>query len=124
MAARVGRAYAALSPDEQRVAAVYGSNYGEAGALDYFGARYGLPPAVSGHNSYFSWGPPPAERGAVLISVGEDKDDLEKTFEDVVQVDVTDDAFAMPYENHLPIYVCRKPKRDWREVWPSMKHFI
>jgi hypothetical protein len=37
-------------------AVILTSNHGEAGALTFFG-RGSLPLVVSGHNSYFLWGP-------------------------------------------------------------------
>jgi hypothetical protein len=123
MAAKVARAYAALPPGEQRVAAIYGSNYGEAGAVDFFGPRWGLPPAASGHNTYFLWGPPPG-RGDVLITIGVSREDLERTYGQVDEVDQTDEPYAMPYEDHVPIYVCRRPKRALAEVWGTTRHFI
>ena len=43
-------------------AAIFARNYGEAGALDFFGARDGLPPATTGHNGYWMWGPPARRR--------------------------------------------------------------
>src|SRR6185312_5253965 len=78
--AAVARVYWSLPPEERRRASLYTHNYGEAGALDLFGARDGLPPATSGHNAYWMWGPP---TGDIVISVGERKRDLEKTFDDV-----------------------------------------
>jgi hypothetical protein len=30
-----------------------GLNYGEAGAMEYFGPELGLPPVLSAHNSYW-----------------------------------------------------------------------
>ncbi len=126
MAERVATAYQGLpAANEQRVAAFYTTNYGEAGALDLFGPRFGLPRAVAcGHNSYFLWGPPPDGRGAVLITVGVDREDLLETYEVVDQLGETSEPYAMPYENHLPIFVARKPRRTVAEAWPSTKHFI
>jgi hypothetical protein len=125
MAERVATAYRQLSPDEQRRVAFYGDNYGEAGAIDFFGPRLGLPRgAVSGHNSYFLWGPPARGVGDVLISVGVDRDDLLETYEEVEQVGETDAPYAMPYENHLPIFVARKLRRPMVDVWPQTKSFI
>ena len=49
--------YRSLPPEDRSRACVFGRNYGEAGAIDFFGARDGLPRAVSGHNSYYLWGP-------------------------------------------------------------------
>jgi len=52
MTAAVAAAYQTLSPSEQREATILTSNYGEAGALRYYGRRYGLPPVVSQHNNF------------------------------------------------------------------------
>jgi hypothetical protein len=123
MAEKIAHAYAGLSPEEREVAVLFGGNYGEAGAIDFFGPRLGLPPAASGHNTYFMWGPP-ARTGEVLIAIGERREDLEKTYADVREVDETNEPYAMPYENHRRIYVCRGLKRPLREVWPSTKFFI
>jgi 4-amino-4-deoxy-L-arabinose transferase-like glycosyltransferase len=46
-----------LSPEEQHACIIYGQNYGEAGAVSFLGREFGLPAAVSGHNSYYHWGP-------------------------------------------------------------------
>ena len=125
MATKVAAAYRALPPEEQRVAAFYGNNYGEAGAIDFYAARLGLPrAAVSGHNSYFTWGPPPDGRGAVMITVGPSKEDVLDSYEEVEQVGETDEPYAMPYENHRPILVARKPRHAMSDIWPTTKHFI
>src|ERR1044071_1559708 len=57
MVQSVARVYTSLPPDEQKRAAIFCQNYGEAGAIDFFGPKYGLPPALSGHQNYFLWGP-------------------------------------------------------------------
>jgi hypothetical protein len=46
-----------LPAEEQKVTAIGGSNYGEAGAVDLFGPKYGLPKAISTANNYWIWGP-------------------------------------------------------------------
>jgi hypothetical protein len=123
LAEKVGRAYASLSPEEQSGAVVYAGNYGEAGAVDFFGPHLGLPSASSGHNAYFMWGPP-GRSGEVLIAIGGKRADLERTYVDVRQVDETFDPYAMPYENHRPIWICRGLKKPLHDVWPETKHYI
>ena len=45
-------------PAAQRASAViFASNYGEASAINVLGRGTGLPQAVSGHNTYWWWGP-------------------------------------------------------------------
>jgi hypothetical protein len=52
----VARVYDALPVAERSAATVIAGNYGEAGALDRYGAGLGLPPVYSGDNNYWLWG--------------------------------------------------------------------
>ena len=99
------------------------SNYGEAGAIDFFGKKYGLPKAISGHNNYWLWGPG-NYTGEIVITVGESLEDVKKTFDQVELGATVVSEYAMPYESDLPVYICRKPKVSLPEVWPRVKDFI
>ncbi len=57
MAEKVAEVYRSLPPEDRARAVFFGNNYGEAAAIDVFGRRLGLPPAISGHNNYYLWGP-------------------------------------------------------------------
>ncbi len=58
MAETVARLNDRLPPDERSEACALAGNYGEAGAINFFGAKHGLPKAISDHNSYYPfWGP-------------------------------------------------------------------
>jgi hypothetical protein len=63
MVATVGKVYNGLTADVRAKTAIFARNYGQAGASDLFGHRYGLPKAISGHQNYFFWGPPRVYRG-------------------------------------------------------------
>ncbi len=52
LASTVARVYYALPERQRDREAIVASNYGEAAAIDFFGARFGLPPAISKHNNY------------------------------------------------------------------------
>jgi hypothetical protein len=121
MAARVAEVYHALPAEERAQAVVFGRNYGEAGAMEYYARRYGLPRAISGHNNYYLWGP----RGdaGVVIAIGGRAEDYREVFGDVRQAGTIVHEYAMPYESNLPIWVCRAPKATIQEVWPRVKHF-
>jgi hypothetical protein len=124
LATQVAGVFHALPPEEQRVAAIYAGNYGEAGAIDFFGPRLGLPRASSGHNSYFLWGPPGEGRGAVMIVIGAGRARLEEVFESVTEAGETDQPYAMPFEDHLAIWVCRGPKQELAALWPETKRYL
>jgi hypothetical protein len=113
----------ALPPDDRAKACVFGQNYGEAGAIEYFGRELALPPAVSGHNSYWLWGPGSCT-GEVLVVIGDRRERLEERFSDVRLVAATTCRYCMPYENGRPIWVARGLKQPIGDVWPRIKGFI
>jgi len=123
MVATVAKVYNSLSPEERAKCAIFTSNYGEAGAIDFFGKKYGLPKAISGHNNYWLWGPRDYT-GEIVITVGESLEDVKKTFDQVELGATVVSEYAMPYESDLPVYICRKPKVSLPEVWPRVKDFI
>ncbi|MEP7028936.1 MAG: glycosyltransferase family 39 protein [Candidatus Eisenbacteria bacterium] len=123
LAVRVARIHRALPPEDRQACAIYGQNYGEAGAIDYFGPGLGLPPAVSGHNNYWLWGPGPAAPRVVIV-IGGNTGNLRDLFDWVVVADSTDQTWCMPYENHLPIHVCRGLRQPLAAIWPGLKEFI
>ena len=123
MVASVARVYQGLTPDERARCGIFASNYGEAGALDFYGRKYGLPRALSGHNNYFLWGPGPRPID-IVITIGEERADVEKSFRSVVEADRTRNEWCMPYEDDRPILIGRDPRAPLAEIWPQTKKYI
>jgi hypothetical protein len=123
MVAEVAAIYDSLPPDEKAVAGIYAQNYGEAGAIDFYGGQYQLPKAISGHNNYWYWGTR-GYSGKIMIIVGGRAENHRKVYDSVVQVTTHRNAYAMPYENNLPIYICKKPKIPLTDIWIRVKHYI
>jgi hypothetical protein len=121
MAATVARAYHALPPDVQAKTAIFAQNYGQAGAIDLFGPKYGLPKAISGHQSYFLWGPR-GYTGESMIVMGDRREVLEQKFASVQFVGRAEHPYSMPYQ-HIDIYYCRGLKWPLAEVWPKLKNW-
>ncbi|MEJ7870872.1 MAG: glycosyltransferase family 39 protein [Rubrobacteraceae bacterium] len=110
-------------PDEERAAScILAGDFGEAGAVDFFGPAYGLPRAISGHNNYYLWGPGSCS-GEVVISIGVPLERLEAVFENIEHADTVTCEYCMPIENDLPIYVARNPKIPFEQAWPQFKHY-
>lgn len=118
----VKQAYDKLSPPEKAEACVFTSNYGEAGAIDFYGPALGLPKAISGHNSYFVWGPRGCT-GNVLITVNVPMADLVQSFDSVQPGGSIACAYCMPYENNAPIFIARGLKVNLQQAWPGVKDF-
>jgi hypothetical protein len=121
MAATVARVYNNLPAEVRSKTAIFGQNYGQAGAIDLFGPKYGLPPAISGHQSYFLWGPRGYSGESVIVMAGRQQD-LESRFAAVQKVASVYHPYSMPYE-HFDVFYCRGPKRPLNEIWPQVKHW-
>ena len=121
MAATVARVYDSLPPDVRTKTAIFGQNYGQAGAIDFFGPKYGLPPAISGHQSYFLWGPREYTGESVIVMAGR-RDDLERKFASVQKVATVYHRYSMPYE-HFDVFYCRGLKQPLKEIWPQVKNW-
>jgi hypothetical protein len=109
-----------LSPEEQSVTAIGGSNYGEAGAVDLFGPKYGLPKAISTANNYWIWGPRNYTGESLILM---DEDSPEKYAEHCKSLKLVarpNDPYARPDENY-PIYHCVGLTPDLQSLWPSLK---
>jgi hypothetical protein len=124
MAAAVARAYAALPDSEKTRSLPYGRNYGEAAAIDYFGRRAGLPPAVCAHNSYWYWSAGRLAADATYLVLARPDDRLLREFTDVRQAETIRTAYAMPYETGLSVFVCRGLRRPAAEFWADEKNFM
>jgi Dolichyl-phosphate-mannose-protein mannosyltransferase len=119
---QVADAYRKLSPDEQKRVAIIAANYGEAAAIDVYGKADGLPPALSGHNQYWLWGPRDYD-GSLAIHIGGEIERWRRGCGSLEVVGKTDNAFAMPYENNRPIFICRGLRVPITQLWDRFKRY-
>jgi hypothetical protein len=114
------KAYDRLSPAERPGCGIFAQDYGQAGAIDFLGRRHGLPPALSGHQTYFLWGPR-GYSGNCLVVLDDNRERLEELFDHVEYVGTSaDNPYAL--ERQIPVYVCRGAKFGTLEkVWPQLK---
>ena len=121
MVRSVAHIYHSLSPEEQKRAAIFAQNYGEAGAIDFFGPKYGLPPALSGHQNYFLWGPR-GYTGKIVLVLDEEADDERHQFQSVEdRGPIERSRWAMPWEQRVHVYVCRDLKETLADLWPKLR---
>jgi len=123
MAAAAAKVYHSLPAADQASACIFTGNYGEAGALEFYGPRYGLPHVISGHNNYYIWGPDGCSGETMILIGAGDLKDLQQVFSDVQEAGRTQCEYCMPYENDLPIYVVHGLKAPLEELWPGVKSF-
>lgn len=118
--AAVGRVYATLSPQERDRCAIWGSDYGEAAAVDFFGGPYHLPRAISGHQNYYLWGPGDYS-GELMLTINIPAEALRPWFRSVELAATVECQYCMPDRVRVPIYLCRGLKVPLPELWPKVK---
>jgi nitrate reductase NapE component len=122
MVAAVAEAYDKLSPAEKSKCAILCNNYGEAGAIDFFGRNHDLPGALSGHNNYWLWGIG-NDAGEVVIRVGGKESDLKVSYAEVIKSGIFKNDYCMPYESNLPIWICKNRRIPLKDDWIQFKVF-
>ncbi len=118
----VAAVYNTLSADEKAKCAIYSTNYGRCGAIDFFGEQYGLPKSIGDHNNYWTWGPRDYT-GSVIIVVGGDLEEHKDDFESVTLAGVSACDHCLPYENNVKIFIGRGLKYPLKSVWGALKHY-
>jgi hypothetical protein len=121
MAATVAGVYNGLPPEVRAKTAIFGQNYGQAGAIGLFGPKYGLPSAISGHQNYFLWGPRDYT-GESMIVMDDRQERLESLFGSVRKVARVEHRYSMPYE-HFDVYYCQGLKEPLKQFWPQVKNW-
>jgi len=120
MARQVADIYNSLPSAERPKTGIFAGNYGEAGAINLFGPKYGLPRAYSRHQNHWYWGPP-TEHYENLIVLQWSREDVQdncaawQAFEHY-------ERFGMGEEN-TPIYLCRGAQFDLQKIWWHWKHW-
>lgn len=121
LARTVERVYGSLSPEERSRATIYAENYGDASAINVFGR--GLPTAVSANNQYYLWGTNGSD-GSVVIAVNVDPGSWARLCSSAnVVAYFGASPYAMPYERHRPIVLCRDMHPSLQAMWPQFKHY-
>jgi hypothetical protein len=106
--------YQQLSPEEQPQTCIFTENYGEAGAIKYFGKKYHLPEPVSFNDSFIFWAPDTVRLNN-LIYVNDDTSDVNYFFTEVTRVGQITNPYAR--ESGLPVFLCRGPRNQFEEFY-------
>lgn len=121
MVEKVAAVYHALPPEQRAQTAILAGNYGGAGAIDFFGGRYGLPKAISAHQNYYYWGPREYTGESVILLEWSLKD-AQYWCGSVAVGPRNDPALGMGWE-HYNILLCRDFQEPLPEAWPRLKRW-
>jgi len=119
MTREVARIYNELPLDQRASTAIFANSYGQAGAIDFFGPKYGLPKAISNHQSYWFWGPRNYTGESVIVLGSDGTGDREH----FASVEVAGRTYH-PYsrrDEHFDIFLCRELNTTLQALWPKAK---
>jgi hypothetical protein len=119
---QVASLYRSLPEAERKQTAIIASNYGEAAAIDFYGRKDGLPPALSGQNQYFLWGSYGYD-GSVIIHVNGDVRQWRRFCQQLEVAGTFGAPYAMPYENDRPILLCHGLRANLTQTWDRFKRY-
>lgn len=114
-----------LPESERAQFGVYAGNYGEAGALEFYGRAYGLPKIMCGTNSFYDRGYDESEPQVVVVA-GVPRERLVEMFESVEVAARARNALGVQNEEtrFFPeIYLCKNPTFRWSEFWKTNRRF-
>jgi hypothetical protein len=121
----VGNVFMKLTPEERKRTIVAAGNYGNAGALELLGKKYGFGNVVSGHNNYFLWSKNRLQGDIVLrLSDNDSYEGLKEAFDTVDSTGVHfDNIYCTPHERNLTVFICKNPKFTKEELLEQGRRF-
>ena len=119
----VDSVYQTLPAEDKTHCTLWASNYGEAGALAILGEKYHLPKPISTNGSFWLWGSG-NKNAKIWITIGLQKEVVEKVFNEVKLVKIIRHKYAIDEENNIPLYICNSPKIDIPEVWKTLETHV
>ncbi len=115
-----------LTPQEQRRVCIFASNYGEAGAIDFLGKRWGLhlSPAIDGQNNYWLWGTHGCDPNLVIAVIPDSPAELLRKYQSVTILGGINRPYAMPFERQRTIYLLRGRRASAPFRWSDERYYF
>lgn len=123
--AELKQVFDSLPANEKKDCKIWGKHYGQAGAINLFGAEFGLPKAFSYHGSFYSWAPNGKMPNTVIALSYRVGDFFDPYFGKVTLIKTIYNPYADNEEElYQKIYVCTVPKQDFEKMKELFKYRI
>ncbi|MCB0266071.1 MAG: hypothetical protein KDH98_23210, partial [Calditrichaeota bacterium] len=104
-------AWQKLTPSERDSTVIYAGNYGQAGAIWYYGRAANMPQPISFNDNYLFWVPEKISFRIFIYVNDELGEDIQQMFENIEFVGALNNPLAR--ENGAGFYICRNPKPEF-----------
>jgi hypothetical protein len=109
------KTYQGLSETEKAKSLIYAENYGQAGAIKYYGKQHGLPEPVCFNETFVLWAPDSVNLSTLIYVNDELGEDIQHFFADIELAGQVNNEFYR--ENGLQVYLCRHPRPDFADFY-------
>jgi hypothetical protein len=119
MTAKFARAYDLLDSNEKAHTLLFCDNYGQAGAVNYYGPQYHLPPAYSDNASFLYWLPENFYEFDNMVLLTDDPDEMAHPFIHDFRQAILVDSVTTPYarERGDLIILLKGPDSTFRRMF-------
>jgi hypothetical protein len=119
LAVKTAKVYHSLDSMGANGAVLDADNYGEAGALDYYGPAYGLPPAMGHSANYLLWTPEDFYSHDDFILTTDARGEIHDDFMKLFAYAAVADSVSTPYAREFGSYILlmKQPKAEARKIW-------
>ena len=123
LTAAVAKRYDALDPPVRARTALFADTYGTAAALEYYGARHGLPQPISAQNQYYLWGRRGHDLSSVLAVGASQYWTLKHLYRNVRMLGTFSDPRRWVVEGPTPVYLCTGPRESPARIWETLRWY-
>jgi hypothetical protein len=111
----VAKTYQRLSEAEKSSCAIYAENYGQAGAIKYYGKKHGLPEPVCFHETFLLWAPDSVTQQTLIYVNDELGQDIQQLFAKIELAGRVDNQYFR--ENGVQVYLCQNPRDGFQKLY-------
>ncbi len=115
IATLVAKAYYEIPIEERKNTMIYAENYGQAGAIDFYGKEFNLPPCISFSSSYMLWSPEKVNLKKLIYINDEFNDDIKQTFGKHTLIGQLSDQYAR--EKGVQIWLLENPNEKFNQLY-------
>ncbi|HLX91957.1 MAG TPA: glycosyltransferase family 39 protein [Puia sp.] len=121
MTAKVASVYKSLDSTERKYTALDTDNYGEAGAVNFYGPEFGLPPANGTAANFLLWISPTLYQANRVILVTDYKEIMNSKFVHGFQSAAIRDSISNPLAREFRTYILllERPSNSFRLSWQA-----